>query len=221
MSDFASARRHMVDGQVRTSDVTDLAVIDAMLAVPRENFVPAERRPMAYLDLEIEVSDVGQPARRIPTPMLVGRLLQAAAIRPGESVLVAGCATGYSVALAARLTPHVTGLEPDAQLADQCRKNLNGSSYESCTIVTGPIASGAAGGGPYDVILLDGATEIELPDLYRQLKAGGRLVGVFMSPHGRRAEIVTHTHNDFGRRCLFDASAPLLPGLEKRPAFVF
>ena len=221
MSEFAAARRHMVDGQVRTSDVTDLAVIDAMLAVPRENFVPAERRAMAYLDMEINVADDGERERCIPTPMLVGRLLQAATITPTDKVLVAGCASGYSVALAARLTPHVTGIESDAGLAERCRKNLNSSSIESCTVVTGPIASGASGGGPYDIILLDGATEIELAELQGQLRTGGRLLGVFISSQSRRAEIVTHSHGEFGRRVLFDASAPVLPGLEKRPAFVF
>src|SRR5205807_4553536 len=96
MSDFERARRHMVDGQVRTAGVTDPAVIEAMLAVPREEFVGAANRAIAYLDLQLEVA----PRRRLVTPMIVGRLLQAAGIAVGRSVLIVGCATGYTAAVA-------------------------------------------------------------------------------------------------------------------------
>ena len=91
MSDFERARRHMVDGQVRTAGVTDLAVIEAMLSVPREEFAGDANRAIAYLDLQLGVA----PRRRLMTPMTVGRLLQAAGIGPGRSVLIVGCATGY------------------------------------------------------------------------------------------------------------------------------
>ena len=221
MSDFTTARRKMVDGQVRTRDVTDLAVIDAMLDVPREAFVPEDRRSMAYLDLELDVAPAGSPPRRLMKPMVIARLLQAATITPENQVLVAGCATGYTVALVARLASRVVGAESDASLADSARFNLARSGFENCVIVTAASAEGAAGNGPFDVIVLDGATEIEPTGLYHQLKMGGRLVGVVVSADGPRATIVTRTDEEFGRRSLFDASATVLPGLERRPVFVF
>jgi len=81
--------------------------------------------------------------------------------------------------------------------------------------------AGDPANAPYDVIVLDGATEIVPDGLYGQLKEGGRLVGVFAMTKPARATIVTHSHGDFGNRALFDAAAPVLPGLERRPAFVF
>jgi protein-L-isoaspartate(D-aspartate) O-methyltransferase len=82
-------------------------------------------------------------------------------------------------------------------------------------------ADGDPENAPYDVIVLDGATEITPDRLYRQLKEGGRLVGVFAMTRPPRAMIVTHSHGDFGSRALFDAAVPVLPGLERRPEFVF
>src|SRR2546430_35461 len=101
MTDLARARRHMVDGQVRTVGVTDPAVIEAMLSIPREVFVGEANRPISYLDLQLNVAPKGAAPRRLMTPMTVGRLLQGARIGPGRSMLIVGCATGYTVALAA------------------------------------------------------------------------------------------------------------------------
>jgi len=220
MSDFSIARQKMVDCQVRTSDVTDLRIIDAMLAVPREVFVPERQRALAYLDLDVEVSDGGSVRRFLIKPAVIAKMLQAADIGNTDSVLVAGCATGYTAALAARLAGQVTATEVDP-LAAKAREVLVQLGLERVTVRAADVAEGDPANAPYDVIVLDGATEITPDRLYGQLKEGGRLVGVFAMTQPPRAMIVTRSHGDFGHRALFDASVPVLPGLERRPAFVF
>ena len=120
MSGFSTARQKMVDGQVRTSDVTDRRVLDAMLTVPREAFVPAGRQALAYLDVDLDVSE-GGAKRFLIKPALTGKLLQAAEIGEGDSVLVVGCASGYLAALTAKLARQVTATECDAALATKAR----------------------------------------------------------------------------------------------------
>jgi len=96
MTDFATERRNMVDGQVRTADVTDLRIISAMLDVPRERFVPPQAAAIAYLDLDLPV---GESGRRLLKPMVLAKLIQAADIAATDRVLDVGCATGYGAAV--------------------------------------------------------------------------------------------------------------------------
>lgn len=221
MSDFPTARHKMVDGQVRTNDVTDLRVIEAMLEVPRELFVPETRRALAYLDLDLDVSEGGTAKRFLIKPALTGKMLQAAEIGPADKVLIVGAATGYLAALAGKLAGQVTATESEPALAAKARDVLTGLGLGNVTVKAAAAGEGDPAGAPYDVILLNGAAEAAPEGLYGQLKEGGRLVGVFALTAPQRVMVVTRSHGDFGHRTLFDAAAPVLPGLEKRPAFVF
>jgi protein-L-isoaspartate(D-aspartate) O-methyltransferase len=222
MSGFSSARQKMVDGQVRPSDVTDLRIIDAMAAVPRELFVPERQRALAYLDLDLDVSEGGSVRRFLIKPVVTAKMLQAADIGDADRVLVAGCATGYTAALVASLTTGpVTATEADPTLVAKAKDVLAQLGLERVTVRAADAAEGDAANAPYDVIVLDGATEIRPDRLFGQLKDGGRLVGVFATTKPPRATIVTRSHGDFGHRVLFDAVVPILPGLERLPAFVF
>ena len=222
MSGFSTARQKMVDSQVRPSDVTDLRIIDAMLAVPREAFVPERQRALAYLDLDLDVSEGGSTRRFLIKPVVIAKMLQAANIRGTDNVLVAGCATGYTAALVARLTAgQVTATEVDLSLAAKAREVLAELGLGRVTVRAADVAEGEPANAPYDAIVLDGATEVAPERLYGQLKDGGRLVGVFALTKPPRAVIVTRSHGDLGNRALFDATVPVLPGLERRPAFVF
>jgi len=194
MSGFTAARQKMVDGQVRPSDVTDIRILDAMLAVPREAFVPENKQALAYLDLDLDVSEGGAASRFLIQPAVLAKMLQAAEIRETDHVLVVGCATGYAAAVIARFAGQVHSAAG---------------------------ADGLPANAPFDVIVLCGATEIVPEKLYSQLRDGGRLVGVFAMSHPARATIVTCSHGDFGNRALFDAAAPVLSGMERLPAFVF
>jgi protein-L-isoaspartate(D-aspartate) O-methyltransferase len=221
MSGFSTARQKMVDGQVRPSDVTDLRIIDAMLALPREAFVPENQAALAYLDLDLDVSEVGSVKRFLIKPVVTAKLLQAAAIKNTDNVLVAGCATGYAAALVAKLAGQVAATESDPALAARAKDAVALLGFSNVTVRAADTGEGDHANGPYDVIVLNGATEVTPGRLYGQLREGGRLVGVFAMTRPARAMIVTRSHGDFGNRALFDAAVPVLPGLERLPAFVF
>jgi len=221
MSGFSTARQNMVDCQVRPSDVTDVPIIDAMLDVPREAFVPQNQRALAYLDLDLDVSDGASVKRFLIKPAVLARMLQAAEIKATDTVLVVGSATGYAAAVVAKIAGQVTATESDSSLAAKAGTALAGLGLGAVTVRVAAAADGDSAAAPYDVIVLNGATEIIPEGLFRQLKPGGRLVGVFATTLPPRATIVTHSHDDFGHRALFDAVAPVLPGLERVPAFVF
>jgi protein-L-isoaspartate(D-aspartate) O-methyltransferase len=221
MSGFSTARQNMVDGQVRPSDVTDIRILDAMLEVPREAFVPQSQRALAYLDLDLDVSEGTSAKRYLIKPAVTAKLLQAAEITSKDRVLVVGCATGYTAALAAKLAGQVTATEGDPSLSAKAASVLAEIGLGAVTVKVAAAADGDSASAPFDVIVLNGATEVTPDGLYRQLKEGGRLVGVFAMTQPPRATIVTHSHDDFGHRALFDATVPVLPGLERLPAFVF
>jgi protein-L-isoaspartate(D-aspartate) O-methyltransferase len=221
MSAFSTARLKMVDGQVRTSDVTDSRIIDAMMALPREAFVPEDKRALAYLDLDLDVSAGGSAKRYLIKPVVTAKLLQAAEIRDTDNVLVVGCATGYAAAVAAKLAGRVSATETDPALAAKARDVLAELGLGNVAVRPADAADGDPANAPFDVIVLNGATEIVPERLYSELREGGRLVGVFAMSQPPRATIVTRSHGDFGNRALFDTTVPVLPGLERRPAFVF
>jgi protein-L-isoaspartate(D-aspartate) O-methyltransferase len=221
MSGFSTARQHMVDGQVRPSDVTDIRIIDAMLEVPREACVPENKRALAYLDLDLEVGEGGAAKRYLIQPAVLAKMLQAAEIKETDRVLVVGCATGYAAAVIAKYVGQVTATESDAALVAKAGDILSQVGAAKVEVRTGAAAEGDPANAPFDVIVLNGATEIVPERLYAQLRDGGRLVGVFAMSHPQRATIVTRSHGDFGNRALFDAAAPVLPGMERLPAFVF
>jgi protein-L-isoaspartate(D-aspartate) O-methyltransferase len=214
MVDFAAARRNMVEGQIRPADVTDLRIQSAMLDVPRERFVP--NAELAYLDIDIPLAE-GAQARRMLKPVVISRLLQALAPASADRALDVACGTGYSAALLARLSGEVVAVEDDLALVKQAQKNL-GSGVK---VVAGPLNLGWPGGGPYDVILLNGATEIVPESLFSQLKDGGRLACVLGTGRSGRAMLYLRSGSEVGGRPLFDAAAPLLPGFAKTPEFTF
>jgi protein-L-isoaspartate(D-aspartate) O-methyltransferase len=217
MLDFVAARRMMVDCQVRTSDVTDLRLIGAMLMVPRERFAPKMAAELAYLDADLPV----EAERRLMKPMVLAKLLQAAEIKEANHVLIVGCATGYSPAVTARLAGSVVALEQDPGLAQLAKDNLQALGTQNVTVVTGPLVGGWPAGAPYDVILLDGAVEEVPKTLLRQLKGDGRLLGVVGRAPLSKAMLFRSTGEDASSRPIFDATAPILPGFVKPPAFVF
>jgi protein-L-isoaspartate(D-aspartate) O-methyltransferase len=217
MTDFSAERRHMVDGQVRTADVTDLRVISAMLEVPRELFVPPAASALAYLDLDLDVGEGG--SRRLLKPMVLAKLIHAADISGTDRVLDVGCATGYAAAVLAHIAGQVVALEQDASLAKTARDEL--SSLPNVSVVSGPLVNGWPQGVLYDVILLEGATEVEPQAFCSQLKDGGRLVCILGTGPGAKAMLYRRSGAEMGGRAIFDASAALLPGFAKIPVFAF
>lgn len=217
--DYAKARRIMVDSQVRPSDVTDLRIIAAMLDVARERFVAQGQRGMAYLDVDVPVA-AGSP-RALLKPMVFSKLLQAAALGENDRVLDAGCATGYSSAVIAKLAGSVVALEEDAALGHAANLNLSALGVANVMVASGPLTAGWPDGGPYDAILLEGRCEVVPDALLAQLKDGGRLLAVVGSGPMGKATIYRRAGKNATAFELFDATAPLLPGFVKPPEFVF
>jgi len=215
MIDFADARRNMVDGQIRTANVTDLRVIAAMLEIAREKFVPPASAAIAYLDIDVSVGG----SRRLLRPMMLAKLLQAADLEGTDRVLDVGCATGYGAAILARIVGQVVALEEDAGLAKTAAESL--ASQPNIQVVDGALADGWARGAPYDVVVLEGSTEVVPHGLCQQLKDGGRLVCMLGAGPGTKAMVYTRSDGEVSGRPVFDASAALLPGFAKKPAFAF
>lgn len=215
MTDFAAARRHMVDSQVRPSDVTDMRLIAAMLEVPRERFVPPHQAALAYLDTDLPTGE----GRRLIKPMVLAKLMHAADIGPDDRVLDVGCLGGYAAAVLARLAGEVIALEQDAAAAQAAGAALG--ALPNVTVATGPLAAGWPQGAPYDVILLEGATAVAPHTLGRQLKEGGRLVGILGAGPAAKAMLYTRSGDELGGRPIFDATAALLPGFGETPVFAF
>lgn len=217
MFDAAAARRYMVDGQIRTADVTSPSLIAAMQTVPRELFVPAAMAAQAYRDGDVSLGG----GRAMLRPIVTGKLLQGAGVRPGDSVLDVGCGTGYSAAVLAHMGAAVVALEEDADLVRRAEAALAAAGAGQVTIVRGPLTAGWPAAAPYDLILLDGAIEVVPDALGRQLKPTGRLAAVVSRGPAAKAMIYRPIEGHLVGRPIFDAAAPLLPGFAAPPAFVF
>lgn len=223
MTDYATARRMMVDGQVRPNDVTDQRIIAAMLEVPRERFLPQATAPLAYLDLDIPVSQgaEGRPGRRMLKPMLLAKMIQAAGVGESDSVLDVGSGNGYSSAVIAQLARTVVAVEEEATLALGAKENLYALGVTNVSVETGPLSAGYAARAPYDVIFLQGGTEVEPQSLFPQLRDGGRLVCVYGGSAAGKAVVYRRAGDDVSGWPVFDAAAGVLPGFTATPAFVF
>lgn len=222
MVDVALQRKNMVESQVRPSDVTDRRVINAMLNVPREAFVPTALKPVAYMDeaLVLVKAEAGSPARGMMAPRSLARLLQLAEISAGDVVLMVGAGSGYASAVVARLAQTVVALESDASLAEQATRTLESLGHDNAVVVTGDLDVGYPSEGPYDVIVVEGAVE-EMPGaLLDQLKDGGRLAAVEAGTPAH-AVVWRRAGRSFDRRVAFESAAPALPGFRRKRAFVF
>lgn len=219
MTDFATLRRHMVDGQVRPADVTDIRILSAMLEIPRERFVPDQAQTLAYLDQDLGLGAAGSATRRLMKPMVLSKLIQALDLESTDRVLVVGAATGYSAAIIARMAAEVVVLEQDAALVQIAKSALAGQG--NVQVVTGTLADGYATAAPYDAILVEGAVE-ELPDAFcAQLKEGGLLACVQGTSPASSAMLYCRSGDELGGRRIFDAAASLLPGFAKPRVFAF
>lgn len=225
---FSAQRRAMVDGQIRTFDVTDQRVIRAFDLTPRELFLPEDLRGLAYSDalLPLRSPDDAKFVRVLLQPMHLARMLQGAAPAPDAHVLVVAGETGYAAALLLELAGSVVSLECDAGLSAAAAAYAERAGGGRLTAVNGDLPAGCVERGPYDLILVQGAVETNLEGLFGQLKPGGRLVAVETSlPNlGRRTGRVMlyqPVNGDVSGRALFDATVPVLPAFRSTPAFVF
>ena len=217
MIDYQAARTAMVDGQVRPSDVTLYPVIEAMLHVPREAYVPVEMRKVAYVGKHMKLENAGV----VLAPRILAKMLEELNIQPNELVLDIGAGLGYSSAVIARLAEAVIAVEENAELAGLAETTLNEQSADNAVVHNGPLVSGAAEHGPYDVIVVEGGVQV-LPDsLLSQLKTGGRIGAIFIDGPNGQFRIGIRTDSGISWDAVFDATAPLLSGFAAAKEFSF
>ena len=215
MTDFAARRTIMVDTQVRPSDVTEFPIIEAMLRVPREAFVPTRLREVAYVG---ENLDIGA-GRAVLAPRTLAKMLDALDIAADDLVLDIGAGYGYSAAVIACLAEAVIGVEDDPALVEEAQRALAEAGADNVVIVEGMLAAGAPDHGPYDVILLEGGVG-ELPGaITDQLKEGGRIACLFAEDVLGVVRIGYKIDGRMNWRDAFTADAPVLPGFERQRSF--
>lgn len=215
MSDYTARRTMMVDTQVRPSDVTKFPIIEAMLTVPREAFVPRSKREAAYLG---ETLPLGE-GRVLLEPRTLAKMLDALDINTSELVLDLGCGMGYSSAVIARMAEAVVAVEESEALSLDAEETLSDVGADNVIYHHGPIAEGAAQHGPYDVIVVQGGVEA-LPDaIVDQLKEGGRIGCIFMEGALGSVRIGYRSQGEISWRFDFNAGAPVLSGFQRKSSF--
>ncbi|WP_323785533.1 protein-L-isoaspartate O-methyltransferase [Thalassovita sp.] len=215
MTDFAARRTMMVDTQIRPSDVTKFPIIEAMLNVPREEFVPGEKIEAAYIGENLDLGG----GRVVLEPRTLAKMLDALDIQGDELVLDLGVGLGYSAAVIARMAEAVVAVEEDESLAEDAQAALARIGADNVALHVGPLSDGAAQHGPYDVIMLEGAAENVPAALLDQLKEGGRIGCLKARGALGVAEVGYKIDGEITWRYAFNAGAPVLPGFERHRAF--
>ncbi|SOC11177.1 protein-L-isoaspartate(D-aspartate) O-methyltransferase [Rhodobacter sp. JA431] len=215
MQDFATRRTMMVDTQVRPNDVTKFPIIEAMLTVPREDFVPAGRREAAYVGENIEL----ESGRVLLEPRNFAKMLDAIDIQPADLVLDIGAGMGYSAAVIARMAEAVVALETE-EMAPKAEAQLAIHDVDNAAVVAGVLAEGAPQHGPYDAIVIEGGVETVPAAIEAQLKEGGRIIAIFMQDALGTVRLGRKIDDVVVWRDVFNAAAPLLEGFTLAKEFV-
>ena len=221
MTDFAAARQKMVDNQLRTSAITDRRVLAVMAQVPREVFVPEERRELSYIDEAHRLPSSDGVAHYLAAPAPFARLVQLARIESDDRVLDVGCGTGYSAAVLAGLAAQVVATESDTGLAGTARAQLAALGLGNVEVVEAPADAGARDRGPFDVIVLEGAVNDVPAPLLAQLADGGRLVALLRRGASAVAHLYVRSGDDVAGRPQFNTTLPPLPMAPRPSEFVF
>lgn len=222
-SDFSQLRDTMVEGQIRTRDVTNVPILNAFRALPRENFIPESRRSLSYIDenLEIVPQGAGNAARYLMEPAVLALLLQLGGLKSTDLVLDVGCATGYSTAIISHVASFVVGLEVDPGLAEMASATLAELDCGNVAVAVGPLEAGYAAHAPYDLIVLQGSVEFVPDSLLNQLGEGGRLVAVIGRGNSARAHLFIKDGGIVSQRPDFNAAIRPIPGFMLEKGFVF
>lgn len=215
MTDFAQRRRVMVDTQVRPSDVTQFPIIEAMLSIPRERFVPTRLREAAYLGENLPIGT----NRVILEPRTLAKMLNVLSVGPDDLVLDLGPGFGYSTAVLAFLAQAVVAVEPDEPLVTEAEAALADIGIDNAAVQAGDLTWGAPEHGPYDVIALQGAIEVLPEAIDKQLAEGGRIACIFWEGKLGTCRLGLKADGRINWRYAFNASAPVLPGFEKKTEF--
>jgi len=215
ITSFEAMRHAMVQSQLRPNAVNDPRVVTAMTIVPREKFVPADVRRLAYRDTAVPIGN----GRQMNVPVATGRLLTEAYLLQTDRVLLIGAAGGYTAAVLSALVAEVVAVESDADLAKHARSAL--ADYANVKLVEGPLEKGHAKGAPYDVLIVDGCVEQLPATLASQVAPGGRVVSGIVERGVRRLAAGRAIKGAFGLRAFADLDCVPLPGFAAPRGFAF
>jgi protein-L-isoaspartate(D-aspartate) O-methyltransferase len=216
---YATARKTMVDCQLRPSKVTDRLILDAFMTIPREDFVGKQQRALAYVDEDLPLPG----GRCLMEPMVLARLLQALQIQPDDNLLIVGAGCGYGTAVTAKLAGSVIAIETRANLVEKAQDVLVSIGIDNAVIVKSRLVDGYPDEGPYNRILIEGGVETVPDNLLKQLTPKGRLAAIYRKlghPVGV-ASLWRRSGNDFIRTPLFDARVPNLDEFNSKAEFSF
>ena len=221
--DFQAARLAMVESQIMPNGVRDPLILNAFASLPREAFVPDANKALAYMDEAILAAPAagGAPPRYLLPPMVLAKLLQAAAVSPQDHVLDIGGTTGYSAAILAQICAKVDALEATEAAAEAMKQNLKAANAGHVPVHHGPLNQGLEASKPYNLILINGSAAEEPRELFGQLAEGGRLAVIIRQGWQGQAYVFTKSSGAVSGRPVFDAAAEYLPGFEKHQSFVF
>lgn len=212
----------MVEQQIRTWDVLDQDVLDLLYAVPREDFVPAAYRSLAFVDMEIPIGEDSGAVQRMMPPKMEARIVQEVALKKSDRVLEIGTGSGYLSALFAHRAAHVHSIEIDPRLAEFGRSNLARHGIDNVTLETGDGAHGWARHAPYDVVVLTGSTPVLPPSFLEQLASGGRLFAVVGNAPAMVGKVInSQATGVFASVELFDTVIAPLVNAERPSRFEF
>lgn len=218
MMDFEVARANMIESQIRTWEVLDQRILDLVLELKREAFVPEAYRGLAFADMEIPLGH----GECMLSPKLEARLVQELSVAATDRVLEIGTGSGYTTALLARLGTRVTSIELVAEFSRQAAGKLAAIGIGNVSLEIGDGALGWPRQGPYDAILVTGSLPMLPEEFQAQLAPGGRLVAVIGKPPIMTARIVTClAPGKFSNAGLFETSIPPLKHAREPERFVF
>lgn len=215
MADYKQRRTMMVDTQVRPSDVTKFPIIDALLSVPREDYVPDHKRDAAYIGENIDLGD----GRTLLEPRSFAKMLDTVDVQPSDVVLDLACGLGYSTAVLAHMAEFVVGVEDNGARAQEAQAILSAQGVDNAAVIEADLTAGAAKSGPYDIIIAQGAVQDVPGALIDQLKDGGRIIAIFAEGQLGEVRLGRKIDGTVNWRRAFNASAPVLAGFEKETIF--
>ena len=216
MMNFQKSRVAMVDCQVRPSNVTRYNVIEAMLNVKREEFVPEHLRTISYSENHLEIDK----NRFILDPRTTAKMLDACNIKRNELVLDIACGYGYSSALISKLAETVISLEED-KFSEELKRNLSLQSIDNAIVYSGKLTNGVEKYCLYDVIFVQGGVEFIPKKIIDQLKIGGRIISIFITDSIGKCLIGYKNEKGVDWINLFNANVPLIIDFKKEKKFEF
>lgn len=218
MTDFAELRRMMVDGQLRTFDIQNSAVLDAMGRVPRECFVDVTDRALAYAD---RPASLGNGQRSLLAPMVLARMLQAGQVVAGERALDICGGTGYSAAVMRAMGCDVVAWDPDPSFQTRAKEACAEAGFGDIEIVDGGAIASISTSGLFDVVLVNGCCEEEPTELFSRLADGGRLVAIMKNGAAQSVRVFRKSGQEIGHHFVGHGHGATIELFSRKAEFVF